>query len=77
MSDRTCTTRIYKGVVVCNGYHKDKSYPDFLGRLSGETLHSKDYEGPGQIEMGQPGSRRKLARDPQRRRGRLLSSDGS
>ena len=61
MSDRTCTTRIYKGVVVCNGHHKDKNYPDFLARLSGETLHSKDYEGPEQIEMGQPGSRRKLA----------------
>ncbi len=36
-------SRTYKGVVVCNGHHWAKRYPDIPGRFSGEFLHSKDY----------------------------------
>ncbi len=42
--------RTYKGVVVCNGHHWDKRYPEFRGTFSGEILHSKDYVSPAQIE---------------------------
>ncbi|MGO4684769.1 flavin-containing monooxygenase [Hyphomicrobium sp. 2TAF46] len=41
--------RQYKGVVVCNGHHWDKRYPDFPGKFTGEILHSKDYVGPEQL----------------------------
>ena len=42
--------RIYKGVIVCNGHHWDKRYPDFRGTFTGEMLHSKDYREPAQLE---------------------------
>jgi len=42
--------RIYKGVIVCNGHHWDKRYPDFRGTFTGEMLHSKDYSEPSQLE---------------------------
>jgi len=42
-------TRIYKGVVVCNGHHWDKRYPDYPGNYSGRLIHSKDYESPRQL----------------------------
>lgn len=41
--------RIYKGVIVCNGHHWDKRYPNFNGKFSGEILHSKDYQNPSQF----------------------------
>ncbi len=41
--------RVYKGVVVCNGHHWDKRYPDYPGRFMGTFIHSKDYEEPRQL----------------------------
>jgi hypothetical protein len=42
--------RTYKGVIVCNGHHWDKRYPDFRGTFAGEMLHSKDYRDVAQVE---------------------------
>ncbi|MFY0611109.1 MAG: NAD(P)-binding domain-containing protein [Hyphomicrobiaceae bacterium] len=36
-------SRTYKGVVVCNGHHWAKRYPDIPGKFSGKLIHSKDY----------------------------------
>ena len=41
--------RVYKGVVVCNGHHWDKRYPQYPGRFTGTLIHSKDYKEPGQL----------------------------
>lgn len=41
--------RIYKGVIVCNGHHWDKRYPDYPGEFTGEYIHSKDYKYPQQL----------------------------
>src|SRR6185312_17109930 len=41
--------RTYKGVVVCNGQHWDRRYPEFRGTFAGEMLHSKDYREPSQL----------------------------
>jgi len=41
--------RIYKGVIVCNGHHWDKRYPDYAGKFTGEYIHSKDYKHPQQL----------------------------
>jgi hypothetical protein len=35
--------RIYKGILVCNGHHWDKRFPQYPGEYSGELIHSKDY----------------------------------
>lgn len=43
-------SRVYKGVLVCNGHHWDKRYPDFPGTFTGEMLHSKDYRDPSQLK---------------------------
>ncbi|MFK8185988.1 MAG: flavin-containing monooxygenase [Phormidesmis sp.] len=40
---------IYKGVVLCNGHHWCKRFPEFKGDFSGEIWHSKDYRHPDQI----------------------------
>ena len=39
----------FKGVVVCNGHHWDRRYPEYPGTFSGEILHSKDYKSPDQL----------------------------
>ena len=39
----------YKGVIVCNGHHWDRRYPDYPGSFAGEILHSKDYKQPADI----------------------------
>ncbi len=41
--------RIYKGVIVCNGHHWDKRFPDFEGEFAGELMHSKDFKKPEQL----------------------------
>lgn len=41
--------RIYKGVIVCNGHHWDKRFPEYEGEFSGEWLHSKDYKKTEQL----------------------------
>jgi len=43
-------TRTYKGVIVCNGHHWDKRYPELRGTFAGEILHSKDYRDVSQVE---------------------------
>jgi hypothetical protein len=41
--------RVYKGVIVCNGHHWDKRYPDYASKFTGEYIHSKDYKHPRQL----------------------------
>lgn len=41
--------RIYKGVLLCNGHHWDKCFPQFQGEFNGEIIHSKDYKHPDQL----------------------------
>jgi len=41
--------RTYKGVVVCNGHHWDKRWPDYPGRFAGTFIHSKDYKEPSDL----------------------------
>lgn len=41
--------RIYKGLIVCNGHHWDKRFPEYEGEFSGEIIHSKDYKKPEQL----------------------------
>ncbi|MEA5580006.1 NAD(P)/FAD-dependent oxidoreductase [Nodularia harveyana UHCC-0300] len=41
--------RIYKGVVMCNGHHWRKRFPEFQGEFNGEIIHSKDYKHPDQL----------------------------
>jgi hypothetical protein len=41
--------REYKGVVVCNGHHWDKRYPEYPGSFTGTFIHSKDYEDSKQL----------------------------
>jgi cation diffusion facilitator CzcD-associated flavoprotein CzcO len=36
--------RDYAGVIVANGHHWDKRYPDYPGEFTGRTIHSKDYK---------------------------------
>jgi len=41
--------RIYKGVLLCNGHHWCKRFPEFEGEFLGEIIHSKDYKRPEQL----------------------------
>lgn len=41
--------RLYKGVILCNGHHWDKRFPELKGEFSGEIIHSKDYKQPQQL----------------------------
>ncbi|WP_431655380.1 flavin-containing monooxygenase [Pantanalinema rosaneae] len=41
--------RIYKGILLCNGHHWDKRFPQFSGEFTGEMIHSKDYKHPDQL----------------------------
>lgn len=42
--------RRYSGVVVANGHHWDKRFPDYPGQFDGKVLHSKDYQRPADFE---------------------------
>lgn len=42
--------RIYKGVIMCNGHHWDKRFPNFQGHFNGDIIHSKDYKNPSQLK---------------------------
>ena len=42
--------RGYAGVVVANGHHWDKRYPDYPGEFDGHELHSKDYKRPEDLD---------------------------
>lgn len=46
----TGETRLYKGVLVCNGHHWAKRYPQYEGTFTGKMLHSKDYKNAEQIK---------------------------
>jgi cation diffusion facilitator CzcD-associated flavoprotein CzcO len=41
--------RIYKGLIVCNGHHWDRRFPNYPGRFEGEFIHSKDYRTPAEL----------------------------
>jgi cation diffusion facilitator CzcD-associated flavoprotein CzcO len=41
--------RIYKGLMVCNGHHWSKRFPEYPGRFTGSFIHTKDYKSPEQI----------------------------
>lgn len=41
--------RIYKGILICNGHHWCKRFPQFQGEFTGEIIHSKDYKHPDQL----------------------------
>jgi len=43
-------TRQYAGVVVANGHHWSKRIPNYPGKFSGKTLHSKDYKNVADFE---------------------------
>jgi cation diffusion facilitator CzcD-associated flavoprotein CzcO len=43
------STQVYKGVLVCNGHHWDRSFPAWAKDFTGELFHSKDYKRPGQL----------------------------
>lgn len=40
---------IYKGVVVCNGHHWDRRWPEIPGTFTGELLHAKNYKNAQQL----------------------------
>ena len=42
--------RIYKGIIICNGHHWCKRFPQFEGTFSGTIIHSKDYKNPQQLQ---------------------------
>src|SRR5262245_18969939 len=42
-------TRTYKGLVVCNGHHWDRTMPDLPGHFTGEVIHAKDYRRPSDL----------------------------
>ncbi|WP_427162195.1 flavin-containing monooxygenase [Aliinostoc sp. HNIBRCY26] len=41
--------RLYKGVLMCNGHHWCKRFPQFKGEFTGEIIHTKDYKHPNQL----------------------------
>ena len=41
--------RVYKGLIVCNGHHWDRRFPNYPGKFEGEFIHSKDYRAPAQL----------------------------
>jgi cation diffusion facilitator CzcD-associated flavoprotein CzcO len=46
----TGESREYAGVVVCNGHHWAKNYPELPGEFAGRVIHSKDYKRPEDLE---------------------------
>ena len=42
--------RLYQGVIMCNGHHWCKRFPEFEGEFRGEIIHAKDYKQPKQLE---------------------------
>ena len=42
-------TRIYRGVLVCNGHHWDCRWPVYPGEFTGDYIHSKQYKTPEQL----------------------------
>lgn len=42
-------TRLYKGIMLCNGHHWSKRFPQFEGKFEGDIIHSKEYKHPDQL----------------------------
>jgi cation diffusion facilitator CzcD-associated flavoprotein CzcO len=42
--------RRYAGVVVANGHHWDRRFPDYAGMFTGRQIHSKDYKRLSDLE---------------------------
>jgi hypothetical protein len=42
-------SRFYEGVIICNGHHWQRRWPDYDGKFTGEFIHSKDYGHPEQL----------------------------
>jgi hypothetical protein len=42
--------RIYENVIICNGHHWAKRFPQFEGTFTGEYIHSKDFKNPEQFK---------------------------
>ncbi len=42
-------TRLYEGLVICNGHHWDPRWPSYEGKFDGQMMHSKDYKDPSQL----------------------------
>lgn len=43
-------SRVYAGIIVCNGHHWDRRWPKYDGEFSGQLIHSKDYKTPDQLK---------------------------
>lgn len=43
-------TRLYEGVIACNGHHWERRWPAYQGEYAGEFIHSKDYRDPSQLK---------------------------
>jgi cation diffusion facilitator CzcD-associated flavoprotein CzcO len=43
-------TRLYDGLIICNGHHWDARWPKYEGKFEGEMIHSKDYKEPSQLK---------------------------
>ncbi len=41
---RDSNERIYGGVVIANGHHWDRRFPEYPGKFAGQIIHSKDYK---------------------------------
>lgn len=41
--------RVYQGLIVCNGHHWQRRWPEYEGEFAGEFYHSKDYRQPEQL----------------------------
>jgi hypothetical protein len=50
LPDGATAVRHYAGVIVANGHHWDRRYPDYPGEFSGKQIHSKDYKRPDDLE---------------------------
>ncbi len=43
-------SRIYKAVLLCNGHHWCRRFPEYEGTFDGQLIHSKDYKDPEQLQ---------------------------
>ena len=49
-TDNHHETRIYQGIIICNGHHWCQKFPQFEGEFTGEIIHSKEYKQPQQLQ---------------------------
>ena len=42
--------RHYKGVIVCNGHHRDPRMPTYPGQESAPLIHANDYRAPSELQ---------------------------